>query len=78
MTEYKGEHGPELVKFTFGEEHEVGNPDCIAGWCGNEFPAPHADMAQTECPGLMHANFFDESNDNVLLEKQCDVCGESP
>lgn len=63
--------------FHFGvedDEHHIGNPDCNAGWCDTfAWPKP-CDVPG--CPGLIHANYIDESWDGYALDTQCDVCGE--
>lgn len=63
--------------FIFGEigyEHETGNAECDAGWCGGfAYPKP---CEEEGCTGLIHANFGDESWDGYWLETKCDVCGE--
>ena len=59
--------------FVFGdtdEPHNVGDANCSAGWCGNEFPKP------CQCGGLIHANFGDENaNCDYWLYERCDKCG---
>ena len=53
-------------------EHEIGNPDCEKGWCGNGYPK------KCDCGGLIHADFGDEDSDcNYWLYTKCDKCGES-
>lgn len=57
-------------------QHEVGNKDCIGGWCGgfDEFPHVHEG-----CGGLVHADFGDEdADDSYWLYCKCDKCGEQP
>jgi len=61
--------------FVFGEDddkHEKGNTKCSAGWCDpfTNFPK------RCNCGGLIHANFLNESDDDILLQLYCDKCGE--
>jgi hypothetical protein len=66
-----------MTTLVFGEDedpHRVGDPDCDQGWCGSlGWPMP---CEQPGCPGLVHANFGDESYDGYWLYTKCDVCGE--
>ena len=49
--------------------HSVGEESCKTGWCGGwGYPKP------CKCGGLIHAEFDDESDDNVYLLYKCDRC----
>jgi len=55
-------------------KHEVGNKDCIEGWCGGNYPRKCEKCGK----GLVHADFGDENFDGgYWLYTKCDVCGES-
>ena len=67
--------------FDFGEhlghQHRIGDPNCDEGWCsGQGFSYPKPCETTDGCPGLVHANFGDESWDGYWLYTKCDVCGE--
>ena len=54
------------------DEHEIGNLNCPAEWCGTnaEYPKP------CKCGGLIHADFGDEDWDgNYWVYTKCDLCG---
>ena len=58
-----------------GDEHNTGDQECPAGWCGTfNYPRP---CEQAGCNGLVHADFGDENYDcDYWLYTKCDVCGE--
>lgn len=51
------------------DEHERGNKECGRCW-GWAHPLP------CQCGGFVHAQFFDESNDDPILIFACDKCGD--
>jgi hypothetical protein len=58
-------------------QHEVGQAQCLQDWCGGNsgYPKP----CERDCPGLVHAAFGDENDDDdggYWLHTKCDVCGE--
>jgi hypothetical protein len=56
----------------YDEAHEIGNPNCDQGWCGDGtgYPVP------CECGGFIHADFGDENADgDYWLYQRCDRCG---
>lgn len=56
-------------------EHEVGDKDCCAGWCGRRtgYPRPCP-----SCGGLIHADFGDENFEcDYWLYIKCDQCGKT-
>lgn len=57
-------------------EHPIGDKECGVSWCGGtSYPKP-CDLTP-DCPGLVHANYIEESWDGYQLDTKCDVCGES-
>lgn len=51
-------------------DHDRGDPDC--GGCWQGWPRP---CGEDGCKGLVHGAFEDESNDDVILQFECDWCG---
>lgn len=64
-----------MSTFKFGDYHRAGDATCDVGWCSiDRYPKP---CEQSNCTGLVHANFGDEDADcNYWLDTKCDVCGE--
>ena len=49
-------------------KHEIGNTDCPE--CYSWYPL------KCKCGGLVHAEFFEEHYDAVILLYKCDKCGD--